>query len=151
MWKYTWVIVLAIILYRGMKSERNLLILLQTTGPNDLTKLKDLDQVKSIFKVEANIDGHMDREQDLEKMKKKDQWNFIVLTHNIESESDSLKYGDQLRRKTFIKDFSVYPFKTSPIRIKLMNAFFTVKGFIGDYLPFLIEGGSCHKFNLTDP
>ena len=44
--------------------ETNYLVLLQM-DPNHVKTLKELNVVRAIFKVEANVDSHMEREDDV--------------------------------------------------------------------------------------
>ena len=44
--------------------ETNYLVLLQM-DPNHVKTLKELNVVRAVFKVEANVDSHMEREDDI--------------------------------------------------------------------------------------
>ena len=64
--QYMWILFLGILLYRYMPAlkETNYLVLLQM-DPNHVKTLKELNVVRAIFKVEANVDSHMEREDDI--------------------------------------------------------------------------------------
>lgn len=132
MWQYSWVILLALVVYTWFPtSERNLLVLLQ--AEEDMVKLKKISNVRAIFKVEANIDDHLAREE--EDMESKLKWNLVLLTSHFRSEEESLKFADNLRKFNFIKEFSVFPFTSNNIQITIFNTIFLIKGLLGDYFP----------------
>ena len=61
-----WILFLGILFYRYMPAlkETNYLVLLQM-DPNHVKTLKELNVVSAVFKVEANVDSHMEREDDI--------------------------------------------------------------------------------------
>ena len=66
---YIWILFLGILLYRYMPAlkETNNLVLLQM-DPNHVKTLKELNIVRAVFKVEANVDSHMDRNDDVKEI-----------------------------------------------------------------------------------
>ena len=67
---YIWTLLVAILLYRYLpvyETNHNQLILLQM-DPNHVKTLKELKIVQALFKIEANIDSHMERDNNVEKI-----------------------------------------------------------------------------------
>ena len=61
---------MAILLYRNLpayETNHNQLILLQM-DPNHVKTLKGLKIVQALFKIEANIDSHMERDNDVDEI-----------------------------------------------------------------------------------
>ena len=59
---YMWILSIGILLYRYIPptSETNNLVLL-SIDPNYVNLLKNSNFIRAVFKVEANIDSHMER------------------------------------------------------------------------------------------
>ena len=68
--QYIWILLVAILLYRNFpayETNHNQLILLQM-DPNHVKTLKGLKIVQALFKIEANIDSHMERDNDVDEI-----------------------------------------------------------------------------------
>ena len=61
--------------------ESNYLVLLQM-DPNHVKTLKELNIVRAIFKVEANVDSHMEREDDVTEINIKEV-NMKIFFHIV--------------------------------------------------------------------
>merc|ERR1711936_519637 len=137
--QYIWILFLGILLYRYMPAlkETNHLVLLQI-DPNHVKTLKELNIIRAVFKVEANVDSHMKRDDDVKEINIKEKWNYILLTNNFKDEQEPLKFDEYLRRADFIQGFSIFPFTWSPLRIKIFNSIIFTKGILGKYIPSLV-------------
>ena len=58
------------------------------------------------------------------------KWNYILLTNHFKDEQEPLKFGEYLRRTDFIHGFSIFPFTSSPLRIKILNSILFIKGLL---------------------
>ena len=61
--------------------ENNNLVLLQM-DPNHVKTLKELNVVRAIFKVEANVDSHMEREDDVNEINIKEV-NMVIFSYSL--------------------------------------------------------------------
>jgi len=134
-----WILFLGILLYRYMPAlkETNNLVLLQM-DPNHVKNLKELNVVRAIFKVEANVDSHMEREDDINEINIKEKWNYILLTNHFKDEKEPLKFGEYIRTADFIHGFSIFPFTSAPLKVKIFNSILFIKGKLGKYVPSLV-------------
>ena len=126
----------AFMAYRWLpKDEDCLLVLVEAEDTlSHRYRMKKLGNVRSIFKVDRNLDFHL-RLDDEAAAEAKQKWNFVILTKHFAEEKDSRRFGDSLRGHDFIKNFSVFPIKSKAIRGQLAHAALYLKGLVGTYVP----------------
>ena len=126
----------AFMAYRWLpKDEDCLLVLVEAEDTlSHRYRMKKLGNVRSIFKVDRNLDFHL-RLDDEAAAEAKQKWNFVILTKHFAEEKDSRRFGDSLRSHDFIKNFSVFPIKSKAIRGQLAHAALYLKGLVGTYVP----------------
>ena len=119
--------------------------------------MKQLGNVRAIFKIDRNLDYHLRLEDETALEAKvlqnkhlafkicryttintctfQQRWNFVILTKHFPEEKHSRRFVDSLRGHDFIKDFSVFPIKSKPLKRQLGQAALSFLGLLGTYIP----------------
>jgi len=104
------------------KSETNLLVLLEMkTKQVKNEEINSLGNVRHLFEIIRNIDGHMKHVD----TKGKASFNYAII-----SESDIEKFTMNLSKSAFVEKYEVFTFKTNPLMVMLANIWIKVKGFL---------------------
>jgi len=108
------------------KSETNLLVLFELkTKPIKNEEINNLGNVRHLFEIIKNVDGHMKHVDTTGKT----SYNYAI-TSGIVKESDIERFKMNLSKSAFIEKYEVFSFETNPLTILLANILIKVKGYI---------------------
>merc|ERR1712131_549469 len=107
------------------KSETNLLVLFELkTKPIKNEEINNLGNVRHMFEIIKNVDGHMKHVD----TKGKESYNYAITSGNVK-EVEIQTFKENLSKSTFVGKHQVFTFKTNPLRLMLINLLIKVKGF----------------------
>jgi len=122
-------LLLSLLIYLYLPTpETNFLVIFSSNDRTlDREQIEQIGNVTHAFKIIRNVDGHMQHVD----VKSKLDFNYAVLTNNREGQ-DEETFKKTIKHQKFIDTFEVFPYRTNPLRLTLINSFIRVKGFFVD-------------------
>lgn len=109
----------------------SVLVLLELTDTN--SELTALGNLRYQFKIDHNIDGHMEHVD----TKSKERYNFAVIKDGFNDDAEIEAFKDKLNKTPFVKSFEAFPFIPNPVRSAVANFVINSKEKLLKFFPFL--------------
>eukprot|EP00092_Neocalanus_flemingeri_P025910 GFUD01028078.1.p1 GENE.GFUD01028078.1~~GFUD01028078.1.p1 ORF type:complete len:252 (+),score=87.76 GFUD01028078.1:54-809(+) len=108
------------------RSERNLLVILQADSETlKLEQIQEIGQIKNAFHIIQNVDGHMEHVDVTTKL----DYNYVLVSTDMAKEEEE-QFRAKIEQLEYVKKMEIFPYKTNPLRIMLINLILKIKGIV---------------------